>query len=430
MVASPPLLARRPMPKAASPTTISLSQARAAFLAAQGFPPAKKPAIVPTLERTGFVRTLGGVDVYLAVRARVPGMSRADLDRVVERHEAQVIPSVRGCIYLVPREEVPVALRAADFLSRARALRDQERAGIRRGEVEKVAKEALALLRKSGPLTTDAIRKSLPDGIVRSLGDAGKKVGVSSTLPPALRHLEFQGSVERTLEGGRLDTERYLWRAVGKNPLESARLSDDPAGLWPRLAEVFFRAAGLGTLSAFAAWAGISKRDATAAAEKLPLAPIEIEGVDSPHFVLEAERRGLLAAPRADDAVAFLPFEDNLLALRGGPAIFVDPAHHGLSVPIWGSGSKKEKLGEVRHMSFRSVVAEGKVVGFWEYDPDAKKVVVGCFDRVKPATRKRLGEAASDVSTFLAEDLGHGRSFSIDSDDELRKRAKLVRSLE
>jgi len=47
---------------------------------------------------------------------------------------------------------------------------------------------------------------------VRSLGEKGKKLGLSSTLPPALRTLEFEGRIERTLEGGRLDSERYLWR--------------------------------------------------------------------------------------------------------------------------------------------------------------------------------------------------------------------------
>jgi hypothetical protein len=419
------------MPKAApsTTTTISLSQARAAFFAAQGFVPGRNASLLPTLERTGFVRTLGGVDVYLAVRARVPGMARADLDRAVEKHEAQVLPSVRGCIYLVPKREVPFALRAADLLSRSRALRDQERAGLRRGEVEQVAKEALAALRKLGPSTTDAIRRALPEGTLRSLGEAGKKVGVSSALPPALRLLEFEGKIERTLEGGRLDTERYLWRAVEKSPLEAADLPDDPIDLWARLGEVFFRAAGLGTTKAFAEWAGISQRDATAAAAKLPLVPVSIEGVAETHFALEAERRALLEAGGAQEAIAFLPFEDNLVALRGGPAILVHSAHHGLSVPVWGS-AKKEKLGEARYMSFRSVVAEGKVVGFWEYDPDSKKAIFACFDKVKPPTRKRLAEAAAEVSKFIAQDLGHGRSFSIDTEDELRKRVKLVRTLE
>ncbi|HKB16078.1 MAG TPA: crosslink repair DNA glycosylase YcaQ family protein, partial [Planctomycetota bacterium] len=314
------------MASTASAATIPLAQARAAFFAAQGIPPAGKPAILPALDRIGFVRTLGGIDVYLAVRARVPGLSRADLDRAVDRHEAQVLPSVRGCIYLVPRRDAAVALRAADLLSRGRAEREHQKAGIKPGEVAKVAQAVLAALKKAGPSTTDALRRALPGGVVRSLGEAGKKVGISSPLPPALRLLEFEGKVERTLEGGRLDTERYLWRAAARSPFEGARVPEDPIDLWARLGEIFFRAAGLGTLKSFAEWAGISLRDATAAAGKLPLASVSIEGVEDPHLVLETERRALLETKGTDGAVSFLPFEDNLLALRGGPAILVDPA--------------------------------------------------------------------------------------------------------
>ncbi len=415
------------MAKTAAPTSISLAQARAAFFAAQGIPPAGKPALLPALERTGFVRTLGGIDVYLAVRARVPGLSRADLDRAVDRHEAQVLPSVRGCIYLVPRRDAAVALRAADLLSRARSEREHTKAGIKRGEVEKVAQAVLAGLKKAGPSTTDALRRALPEGVVRSLGEAGKKVGISSTLPPALRLLEFEGKVERTLEGGRLDTERYLWRATERSPFEGARVPEDPIDLWARLGKTYFRAAGLGTLKGFAEWAGISQRDATAAAGKLPLAPVSIEGIEETHLLLEPERRSLLEGRGTDGTVSFLPFEDNLLALRGGPAILVDPAFHGLRVPVW--GGKEDKLGAVRCMSFRTIVAEERVVGFWEFDPGPGKVVVACFDKVRPPVRKRIDAEAAEVGAFIAKELGHGKSFSIDSDAELSKRAAALARL-
>src|SRR5215212_447861 len=180
---------------------VSLEQARRAFVSAQGFPPRPGRSVVQVLEETGFVRTLGGSDIYLALRARMPGMRRADLEAVVEAHEAQIVPAVRGCMYLVPRRDVPLALRMADVVSRSRHERDQEKAGIRPGEVEGVGKAVLETLRERGPLTTDALRKALPSGTVRSLGEVGKRVGISSPLPGALRMLEFDGHVERTLEG-------------------------------------------------------------------------------------------------------------------------------------------------------------------------------------------------------------------------------------
>src|SRR5687768_2324678 len=122
---------------------VSLAQARRAFVSAQEFPPRPEWSIVQVLEETGFVRTLGGSDIYIAVRARVPGMRREDLEAVVEAQEAQIVPAVRGCMYLVPRRDVPLALRMADVVSRSRHERDQEKAGIRPGEVEEVGKAVL-----------------------------------------------------------------------------------------------------------------------------------------------------------------------------------------------------------------------------------------------------------------------------------------------
>lgn len=401
---------------------LSLDHARAVFIAAQGLG-AEDTSLAGMLERAGFVRTLGGADVYLAARARVPGMGRADLDAVVDQGQAQVVPAVRGCIYLVARRHVPLALRIADLLSRARAERDQHKAGVRPGEIADVARAVVEILASQGPLTTAGLRKVMPDGVVRSLGDAGKKVGVSSTLPPALRVLEFDGKIERTLEDGRLDTERYLWRVARSSPFEGADVPDEPAALHAQLADIFFRAAGIGTHKDFAAWAGIGQRDARAAMARTPLLPVIVEGMDA-CFAHETHRD--LLADAHGDAVALCPFDDNLVALHGGPALLVDPAHHGVPVPVWGR-TRGGTLGDARHIFARTVVAGGRIAGLWEYDPDARTVVLGCFDTVPKALRKRLDALAADTARFLADDLGHGHCFPMDTDDAQRQRAALVR---
>jgi hypothetical protein len=379
--------------------------------------------VVGALEETGFVRTLGGVDVYIAVRARVPGLRRDDLDGTVEAQQAQIIPAARGCMYLVPRRDVPISLRVASLLSRTRDERDHEKAGVRPGEVEEVAKAALASLRERGPMTTDGLRKAMPAGTLRSLGEQGKKVGISSALPGALRRLEFEGLVERALENRRLDSERYLWRAVAVSPFEGVKLPDDPIDLYAGMARIFFHAAGLATQKDFAGWIGIPQRDAKAAIERLSLLPVEVEGSGDLHY-LQEDRRGLLE--ESGDAIALLSFEDNLIHLHGGPAFLVDEAHHGAEVPSWGMG-RPSTLGEARHLSLRSFVTDGKIAGFWEYDPDTREIVVRPFAPLAAKTRKKVDEAAADLSRFLAEDLGHGRSFSLDTDEELRKRTAKIR---
>ncbi|HEX5720644.1 MAG TPA: crosslink repair DNA glycosylase YcaQ family protein, partial [Thermoanaerobaculia bacterium] len=226
----------------------------------------------------------------------------------------------------------------------------------------------------------------------------------------------------------RLDSERYRWRAAAQSPFEGIQAPEDSIDLFAGMARIFFQAAGLGTQKDFAGWAGISQRDAKAAIERVAVLPVAVDGDDEVHYLLE-ERRGLPEeSADAVSAVAFLPFEDNLIHLHGGPARVVDEAHHAVPVPVWGSG-KTTTIGEARHMSLRSVVAEGKVSGFWEFDPDAREVVYKGFEGLSSSTRKKMDATAQDLSRFLAEDLGHGRSFTLDTDEELRKRSAQVRGM-
>src|SRR5688572_4640708 len=228
-----------PKTKTRAARRLSLEDARRVWIAAQGLP-AGDGKLLPTIQRTGFLRTLGGVDVYLAARARSAGMPRKALDDLVVKGLVKVIPAVRGCIYLVANADVPTALRFAETLTAPRAAKEQARAGMKKGELAKVAKAVHAVLVRQGQLTTDAIRRALAPGTVRPLGEAGKKVGITSPLPSALRALEFAGEVERALEGGQLDSERYAWRATARDPF-AGKVPGDRAGLLVRLAEVFLR---------------------------------------------------------------------------------------------------------------------------------------------------------------------------------------------
>src|SRR5678815_4881071 len=101
-------------PKTSAAPGIDLARARAFWLDRQCLATPGKPPLAPILERAGWGRTLGGIDVYLSLRARCPSMRRADLDDEVRDHAVQVVPAVRGCIYLLPRRDVPLALRIAE----------------------------------------------------------------------------------------------------------------------------------------------------------------------------------------------------------------------------------------------------------------------------------------------------------------------------
>ena len=101
---------------------VTREQVRALRILHQGFAAGPKTPPAKLLAQTGYVRTLGGVDAYLALRARLPLLQRATVDAAVSAGEVSVSPAVRGCMYLVPRADAPLCLRLASQLN---AVRDQ-----------------------------------------------------------------------------------------------------------------------------------------------------------------------------------------------------------------------------------------------------------------------------------------------------------------
>lgn len=417
------------MPKAvAKALTIDLARARAHWHQRQGLAAPAEGSIGEVIAATGWLRTLGGVDVYLAARARKPGLTRAALDAAKDAQQVQVSPAVRGCIYLVPRGHVALALRLAEEQHRKRIERDLEKAGTSLREVTERGEAVLGTLRAKGPLMTDALRRTLPDGAVRSLGEQGKKAGVSSTLSPSLRELEFAGKVERTLDGGRLDTERYLWRAARKSPFIGAKVPDTAEARHVAVAELFFAWVGPATVKDFAEWTGLAQRDAKVAIEKAALVPIAVTGYAADAFA-PASDLPLLKEPQAPSkAVRLLAFEDNFLVLHGGLRHLTDAKHHGRSLAPWGP-SKTTTIGEAKHISSRAIVTGDGMVGLWEYDPDARKVVTVTFDALDASQQKELAALGEETAAFLGNEIGHAKSFSLDTDDDVRARVKALEAM-
>ncbi len=415
------------MKKNAAALSISLQRARAHWHQRQGLGEPLEGALEDIVSQSGWVRTLGGADVYLAVRARALGMKRSDLESAVQDQRLQVIPAVRGCIYVVPRPFSALALKIAGEQSRKRNERDYEKAGISLKELEDLGEAIVSGLKKE-PLSTDALRKKLGEGVVRSLGERGKKVGISSTLPPALRLLEFDGRIERIFENGRLDSERYVWRVPAQNLFEKYPVSGESQERYVQIAREFFRHAGPATLDDFMEWSSLSQREAKPVLAKAGLLPISVEGYSEEAFVLSSDEALIKEERGASERVNFLSFEDNYFVLHGGPRWMTDEKYHARPVQVWGK-TKGATLGTVKHMATRSIFDGDRLIGFWEYDVDTHQVVWASFEPLSARKKKAISAVADDVGTFLREQVGHARSYSLDNEEAIRKRAALVRSL-
>lgn len=392
---------------------MKLEQARRCWMAAQGLgaKQSRGQALGEVVARTGWLRALGGAAPYLALSARA-GARVADVHAAIEKGELRVVPAVRGCMYIVPADDVPLAMAVAQQLSAKRNARDQEKAGIEAGELEALGEKVLAALAQ-GPQSTAGLRKVLPEGAVRSLGALGKKVGLSSTLPPALRQLEFAGKIRRNPEGNRVDHERYEWVVA----TESLAAVDDVA---EQLCRRYLRWAGPGTLEGFVAWSGLGKRDAKAALGALQaggeIEAVDVEQVGEAWVFTDAQRES------AATAECWLGVLDNLLALPVTPRAFAKAEHHGIPMGIF-SSKKVATIGDTKQPFERVVLRDGRLVGFFAYDPDGD--VVG---------RGFAGETVGDDAERqrvqgIFEALGHGRTMILDKEAKLRERLERVRAL-
>src|SRR5580658_6500207 len=132
-----------------------------------------------TLEDAGWMRSVGGSGPYLGLFARC-GAGREAVDHGVEKLELHELPSARGCTYVLPKRDFALGLRvgqpfAGGEMNTARKL------GVTDDEIAKLGKAVVAALKK-GPMDPDEIRAATGKAS-RSLGEAGKKKGVTTTLP-------------------------------------------------------------------------------------------------------------------------------------------------------------------------------------------------------------------------------------------------------
>lgn len=415
------------MPKTAPALKVSLEDARRSWYRKQGLAAPVDGGPAEVVSSTGWPRTLGGVDVYLAVRARIPGMKRAELDGAVASGKLRVLPAVRGCMYLVPSSHAAVVLRFAEEQYRRRSDRELDKVGVSQKEIDQLSSAVLSALKRH-PMTPDQIRKALPEGTIRNLGEKGKKVGISSPLPSALRHLEFAGKVERVPENGRLDSERYAWGIPKKSPFAAAKVPPTANARNAVLLDALLRFASPVSTADAASWTGLSRRDVVAAFEELPVARVAVDAYADETWVFEDELPALGAKGRAPNAPALLPFEDNFVVLHGGPSRVTDVRHHGIGIPVWGS-TKGTTIGDARHVSSRPLLFGDRLVGFWEFDPESSRVVFGTFETPTASQKKAIQALAEDQARFLREDMGHAKSFSLDTEADMRKRAAWLRNL-
>lgn len=371
------------------------------------------------LARTGWARSVGGVNPYLQMFGRA-GTSRSAADEALAELAIHELPSARGCTYVLPAEDFAVGLRVGEWAAQP-DLAVCEKLGVPRSEIDELCSALLdALDDAAGPQSPQQIRDVLGDKI-RGLGDAGKRKGVTSTLPVALGLLQASGDVRRVPVGGRLDVQRYSYARWSPSPLSGASPTAEEARI--QLALRYWSWTGGANMAQFRWFSRFSAANAKAAVAPLDLVPLDGDGE-------------VLALP--EDAEAFAEFSppsrprysllawlDGLALLRRDLPSLLDPADAARALPEPISGSSLGALGD---LPSQGIFDRGRLVGLWEFDPgehdqDDGRIVWVSFGPDDEALRA----AVTETERFVRDELGDAKGSSLDNPRNRKPRLAALR---
>lgn len=372
----------------------------------------KLPAQI--LERCGWSRSVGGVGPYLTLFSR-GATSREAADTAASKREIHELPTARGCTYVIPASDFALGLTVGlDF---GGDMKTALKLGVTEKEVDKLC-DAVVMALANGPLDPDGIREATGKAS-RSLGDEGRKRGLTTTLPLALGRLQAEGRIRRVPVNGRFDQQRYKYVNWTPNPL--TKYTASPGAAFTELGRRFFRWVGPATLGEFQWFSGQGVKATKQAVEPLGLVPAK-PGSDR------------LLLP--DDATEFASFEspttpqyslvsslDPITANRREMQSLIDGKDRERTVMV---DAASKPVGGLADLPSHAILDRGQIVGLWEFDVDSGKIVWATFGRRKD---KGLAAAVEETEAFVRDQLGDARSFSLDSPKSRVARLESLRKM-
>jgi hypothetical protein len=351
------------------------------------------------LARTGWARSVAGATPYLTFFSRA-GLRRATVDAAVARLEVHELPAARGCTYVVPSDEFGLALLAGRGFDTDWPV--ALKLGVTETELVRLSAAVLGALR-GGPLAPNEIRREVGPAC-RDLGDAGARKGLSSTLSLALGRLQAEGRIRRVPVNGRLDQQRYRYALWTTSPRREPSQAD--ADVHGVLASRYFSWIGPARVAEFQAFAGISAAAAGAAVARVHLRAVDQDG----EWLMHEEDAVAFAAftPPRHPQYALVGSLDGLPLLRRDLAALLDPHDLGQRVA---TDKAVVEIGSLKDLPSHAILDRGRLIGLWEYDPEAASIAWTSFGVKDEA----LDAAVARTEAFVRDDLGDARSFSLDS---------------
>jgi len=327
--------------------------------------------------------------VYLSARARVDGMTMADLERAlyVDRSLVKHL-AMRRTLFVFPREALGFTQAAASApvadTERRRLVRDVEKAGLHQdgpGWLSEASEQVLAALRDGREATSSELRDELPSlaGSI-AYGEGRSWGGQAAVGPRVLTTLSAAGRIVRASNEGGWTTSRPRWASM--ESWLGEEIAPQPEGeAAAKLVEHWLRAFGPGTAADIKWWLG-----STVATVRKALAAVDAVEVD-----LDGRTGYLLP----DDLDGTDPVEPWVALLPP-----LDPTTMGWADRDWYLGPYKPQLFDTTGNAGPTVWSDGRIVGGW-HQSDTGEVVVQMLEDVGAEALRALEHEAAGLTQWL-----------------------------
>lgn len=366
------------------------------------------------LARAGWARSVAGAGPYLTLFARA-GISRATADAAVASLAIHELPAARGCTYVLPASDFALGLTLGDDFGHG-DMAQARKLGVTDGEIDALCAAVLKAL-ATAVMPPEALRDATGNAS-RSLGEEGKKKGLTTTLPLALGRLQANGDIRRVPVNGRLDQQRYAYTRWTPNPRAARKLAPTDARI--AIAQRYFAWIGPASLKEFQWFSGLSAKLANEAVAGLQLRPV----ADGSLLMLPDADLDAFHAFKAptEPQYALVSSLDSITAARRNVLDLVDAADAEREVV---SDAAVKTIGRLSDLPSHAILDRGRLIGLWEFDPEAQQLVYALF-RGKPDAALRAALARTEA--FVRDDLGDARSFSLDSPKSRQPRLAALRA--
>ncbi len=353
------------------------------------------------LSDVGWVRSVGGHNIYIALHSR-NGSTKAQAEQDAKNHQIYEFASARGCTYFLPCDDFQVGIKAGQGFNDASAIRTAKtKLGFTDEDLGKLKAGIVGAL-KNGALDTTGIKKELGDLVV-NFGEAGKKIGQTTSLSLGLLSLQAEAQIRRVPKGWTLEAQSYEYELFRDAPIVDDSFPKDQA--YADLAHRYWDWIGLASLAHFQWFSGLGVGAAKKATEGLNLMPVE--GTDLLiHADNEADYRNFEAPKKP--SYRLLTALDSLFLLRREVESLFDP------MDLAGNGENEKRGGGLvasNDLRNHAIVDRGRIVGLWEYETSSQSLVTALFVPMNDELESEIRR----TEAFIRDELGDCRSFSLDS---------------